>query len=168
VSVRLRPMRLADLTAVLELEEQLFAPDTWTRAMYRDELSRTDTRHYLVAEDVAGDVAERAAGDGAAGDGARRVVGWAGLIAYPDEAHVATIGVAADRQGEGIGGLLLDALLAEADRRSPVVLLEVRADNDLAQGLYRRRGFTEIGRRRGYYQPSGADAVVMRRELLRG
>ena len=95
-----------------------------------------------------------------------RVVGYAGLIAYADEAHVSTIGVATDRQGEGIGALLLDALLAEADRRSPVVLLEVRADNELAQGLYRRRGFTEIGRRRGYYQPSGADAVVMKRELL--
>ena len=50
-----------------------------------------------------------------------------------------------------------------AGRRSPVVLLEVRADNEHAQELYRRRGFTEIGRRRGYYQPSGADAVVMRR-----
>ncbi|MGY1591573.1 ribosomal protein S18-alanine N-acetyltransferase [Geodermatophilus sp. SYSU D00708] len=144
--VRLRPMRLADLAAVLELEEELFAPDTWTAAMYRDELSRTDTRYYLVAED---------------GD---RLVGYAGLIAYDDEAHVATIGVAADRQGEGIGAQLLDALLEEADRRSPVVLLEVRADNEVAQGLYRRRGFTEIGRRRGYYQPSGTDAVVMKRE----
>jgi ribosomal-protein-alanine N-acetyltransferase len=145
-------MRLADLPAVLRLEEELFAPDTWTAAMYRDELSRTDTRHYLVAEDED--------------DGGPRVVGYAGLIAYPDEAHVATIGVATGRQGEGIGARLLDALLEEADRRSPVVLLEVRADNELAQGLYRRRGFTEIGRRRGYYQPSGADAVVMRRERL--
>ena len=154
MSVRLRPMRLADLPAVLELEEQLFAPDTWTAAMYRDELARTDTRHYLVAE------------DGEAG-GTGSVVGYAGLIAYADEAHVATIGVAADRQGEGIGARLLDALLTEADRRSPVVLLEVRADNELAQGLYRRRGFTEIGRRRGYYQPSGADAVVMKRKRVR-
>src|SRR3712207_7548383 len=117
--------------------------------MYRDELSRTDTRSYLVAED---------------GD---RVVGYAGLIAYDDEAHVATIGVAPDRQGEGIGAQLLDALLVEADRRSPVVLLEVRADNEVAQGLYRRRGFTEVGRRPRYYQPSGKDAVVMRREKLR-
>ena len=149
MTARLRPMRLADLPAVLELEEQLFAPDTWTAAMYRDELARTDTRHYLVAEDGA------------------RVVGYAGLIAYADEAHVSTIGVAPDRQGEGVGAQLLDALLVEADRRSPVVLLEVRADNELARGLYRRRGFTEIGRRRGYYQPSGADAVVMRRELVR-
>jgi ribosomal-protein-alanine N-acetyltransferase len=144
--VRLRPMRLADLSRVMELEEELFAPDTWTVSMYRDELSRTDTRYYLVAVD-GGDV-----------------VGYAGLIAYDDEAHVATIGVAEGRQGEGLGALLLDALLAEADRRSPVVLLEVRADNEVAQGLYRRRGFAEIGRRRGYYQPSNTDAVVMRRE----
>jgi [ribosomal protein S18]-alanine N-acetyltransferase len=143
--IALRPMRLADLATVMELEEELFAPDTWTAAMYREELALTDTRHYLVAED----------------DGT--VVGYAGLIAYDDEAHVATIGVTGSRQGEGTGALLLDALLAEADRRSPVVLLEVRADNEHAQELYRRRGFTEIGRRRGYYQPSGTDAVVMRR-----
>ena len=142
----LRPMRLDDLAAVMVLEEELFAPDTWTAAMYREELALTDTRHYLVAED----------------DGT--VVGYAGLIAYDDEAHVATIGVTGARQGEGTGALLLDALLAEADRRSPVVLLEVRAENAHAQELYRRRGFTEIGRRRGYYQPSGTDAVVMRRE----
>jgi [ribosomal protein S18]-alanine N-acetyltransferase len=146
VTAFLRPMRLADLPEVMELEEELFAPDTWTAAMYREELALTDTRHYLVAEDEG------------------RVVGYAGLIAYDDEAHVATIGATGSRQGEGTGALLLDALLAEADRRSPVVLLEVRADNDHAQELYRRRGFTEIGRRRGYYQPSGTDAVVMRRE----
>jgi ribosomal-protein-alanine N-acetyltransferase len=142
-------MRLSDLPAVLVLEEELFAPDTWSAAMYRDELARTDTRWYLVAEEEG------------------EVIGYAGLIAYPDEAHVATIGVTAKRQGEGIGARLLDALLEEADRRSPVVLLEVRADNELAQGLYRRRGFAVIGRRRGYYQPSGTDAVVMKREVLR-
>ena len=145
-AVRLRPMRLADLPVVLALEEELFAPDTWTAAMYRDELARTDTRYYLVAEDAAG------------------VAGYGGLIAYDDEAHIATLGVAPARQGEGIGARLLDALLVEADRRSPVVLLEVRADNDVAQALYRRRGFAEVGRRRGYYQPSGTDAVVMKRE----
>ncbi|MGZ6811801.1 MAG: GNAT family N-acetyltransferase, partial [Blastococcus sp.] len=83
------------------------------------------------------------------------------------EAHVATLGVTGALQGEGIGSLLLDALLAEADRRSPVVLLEVRADNEAAQRLYRRRGFTEIGRRRAYYQPSGTDAVVMKRKRVR-
>ena len=150
MTVTLRPMTRGDLGAVMRLEEELFAPDTWTRSMYAEELGMRDTRHYLVAVD---------------GD---EVVGYAGLIAYPEEAHVATIGVATARQGEGIGRTLLDALLAEADRRSPVVLLEVRADNDRAMDLYRRRGFAEIGRRPRYYQPSGTDAVVMKRERPAG
>ena len=158
MTVRLRPMTVEDLPAVMVLEEELFAPDTWTAEMYRDELSRGDTRYYVVAEfHLDGDGEDEP-------EGAPVMVGYGGLIAYDDEAHVATIGITGRRQGEGLGALLLDALLAEADRRSPVVLLEVRADNDVAQGLYRRRGFAEIGRRQGYYQPSGADAVVMRRE----
>ena len=149
MSVRLRDMTVEDLPQVMVLEEELFAPDTWTRSMYLEELGLTDTRWYLVAVD------------------ADEVVGYAGLIAYPEEAHIATIGVTAARQGEGIGGTLLDALLAEADRRCPVVLLEVRAGDEATQGLYRRRGFTPIGVRPNYYPLSGEDAVVMRRELLR-
>ena len=149
MTVTLRPMARDDLRAVMRLEEELFAPDTWTRSMYLEELGLTDTRWYLVAVD------------------GEDVVGYAGLIAYPEEAHIATIGVTGTRQGEGIGGTLLDALLAEADRRSPVVLLEVRATDEATQGLYRRRGFQPIGVRPRYYPLSGEDAVVMRRELLR-
>ena len=75
-----------------------------------------------------------------------------------------TIAVASTRWGEGTGTALLDALLAEAARRGCTeVFLEVRTDNARAQQLYRRYGFAEIGIRRGYYQPSGADALVMRR-----
>jgi ribosomal-protein-alanine N-acetyltransferase len=146
VTVALRPMTREDLVAVMRLEEELFAPDTWTRAMYLEELGLRDTRYYLVAVDGSD------------------VVGYAGLIAYPEEAHVATIGVTTARQGEGIGGTLLDALLAEADRRCPVVLLEVRATDEATQRLYQRRGFTPIGVRPNYYPLSGEDAVVMRRE----
>ena len=138
-------MTRADLTAVMRLEEELFAPDTWTRAMYLEELGMPDTRSYTVA--VEGD----------------EVLGYAGLIAYPDEAHVATIGVTGTRQGQGIGGRLLDALLTEADTRSPVVLLEVRAGDEATQALYARRGFVPIGVRPNYYPNSGEDAVVMKR-----
>ena len=159
MTVRLRPMTLDDLPAVMVLEEELFAPDTWTAEMYEDELSRPDTRYYVVAEFDTADEDDP--------DGEPVTVGYGGLIAYDDEAHVATLGVTKALQGEGVGSLLLDALLAEADKRSPVVLLEVRADNEAAQHLYRKRGFEEIGRRRGYYQPSGADAVVMRRKRVR-
>ena len=149
MTVRLRGMTSADLPRVMVLEEELFAPDTWTEWMYRDELAQPDTRHYLVAVD------------------GEELLGYAGLIAYPDEAHIATIGVTGARQHEGIGALLLDALLAEADTRSRVVLLEVRADDEATQAFYRRRGFVLIGRRRNYYPLSGADAVVMSREVAR-
>src|SRR5262249_16591092 len=80
------------------------------------------------------------------------------------QADVLTLAVAADGWGEGIGGALLDGLLTEAARRGCTeVFLEVRVDNDRAQRLYRGRGFIDIGIRRGYYQPSGTDALVMRR-----
>ena len=39
--------------------------------------------------------------------------------------------------------------------------LEVRASNDVAQGLYRSFGFEEAGRRPRYYSDDGEDALVM-------
>jgi ribosomal-protein-alanine N-acetyltransferase len=41
----------------------------------------------------------------------------------------------------------------------------VRADNAGAQAMYEGFGFSARGRRRGYYQPSGVDAIVMAVEL---
>ena len=79
-----------------------------------------------------------------------------------------TLAVASDHWGLGIGSALLEALITEAARRDCTwVFLEVRTDNSRAQRLYRRYGFTEIGIRRGYYQPSGADALVMRRDVTK-
>ncbi|MDQ3735606.1 MAG: ribosomal protein S18-alanine N-acetyltransferase [Actinomycetota bacterium] len=142
---RLRLLRLGDLPTVMSIEDELFAPDSWTEAMVRDELSRPESRYYLAVE-VAGEL-----------------VGYGGFVDYGDEGHIATIGVREAFQGKGIGAQLLDALLAEADRRVPRVLLEVREDSPAPQRLYRSRGFTEIGRRPNYYPLSGADAVVMLR-----
>ena len=65
--------------------------------------------------------------------------------------------------GGGVGGLLLDALLAHAATLPPKpVSLEVRADNAAAQRLYDRRGFRRTGVRRGYYA-GGVDALVLTR-----
>lgn len=69
-----------------------------------------------------------------------------------------------DAHRRGIGRLLLEALLAEAARRGArSTLLEVAADNAPAQRLYATYGFEPIGVRRGYYQPSNTDALVMQR-----
>jgi len=142
VLARMRWWHVAELMPV---ERELFAPEPWSERLFWSELGQLDTRHYLVA----------------LRDGA--VVGYAGLCDYPDEAFVQTIAVAPAAQGQGLGALLLTALLAEADRRGQrVVSLEVRADNEGAQRLYARHGFTRTGVRRGYY-PGGVDALVLTR-----
>jgi [ribosomal protein S18]-alanine N-acetyltransferase len=140
-------MTRADLPAVLAMEGALFGAEAWTEGMLAAELAGVPAgRYYLVADDDA------------------RVVGYAGLLAVGSQADVLTMAVAQDRWGQGIGGTLLRELLAEAARRGcGEVFLEVRVDNARAQQLYRGHGFTEVGLRRGYYQPSGTDALVMRR-----
>jgi ribosomal-protein-alanine N-acetyltransferase len=78
---------------------------------------------------------------------------------------VQNLAVRRDAQRYGLGRALLRDLLAEAARRGARnVLLEVAADNVAAQKLYANDGFEPIGVRRGYYQPSNTDAVVMLRE----
>jgi ribosomal-protein-alanine N-acetyltransferase len=44
MTVLLRAMTVDDLPAIMQLEEDLFAPDTWTASMYREELGQPDTR----------------------------------------------------------------------------------------------------------------------------
>jgi ribosomal-protein-alanine N-acetyltransferase len=147
-------MSPADLPAVLGLERELFPQDAWTPEMFASEVGGgMPDRYYLVAEE----------------DG--QIVGYAGLLAPQAgqdgpgrQADVLTMAVTPSRWGHGIGSALLEALLAEAVARGCAeVFLEVRVDNPRAQRLYRRHGFADVGVRRGYYQPSGTDALVMRR-----
>lgn len=91
--------------------------------------------------------------------------------AIAGEAELLTLAVAPDARRQGTGGRLLAEFLAESERLGAAqVFLEVAADNPAALALYRRHGFAEAGRRRGYYRDSpGAtvDAVVMRRPVGR-
>ena len=159
----LRPMLPADLVGVLALEHELFPDDPWSAQMFTEEVAQPpSTRLDLVAEADASGPAAAAAGRG--------VAGYAGLMFLPGgvQADVLTIAVARAYWGRGIGSALLGALLqAAVGRGCTEVFLEVRKDNPRARGLYLRRGFEEIGVRRGYYQPSGVNAIVMRKDLRR-
>jgi [ribosomal protein S18]-alanine N-acetyltransferase len=159
-AARLRPMLPSDLDAVLALEHELFPDDAWTPEMFAEEVSQpADSRLYLVAE--AGVVKRE-------GSGFSLLAGYAGLLFVPGEvsADVLTIAVSQESWGKGIGSALLGALIDAARRRGcEQMFLEVRKDNPRARGLYLRRGFEEIGVRRGYYQPANVDAIVMRKDL---
>ncbi|MFJ8580206.1 ribosomal protein S18-alanine N-acetyltransferase [Micromonospora sp. NPDC093277] len=142
---RLERFRWWHIDQVLPIEADLFGAEQWSPAMFWNELA--NGHFYLVAID----------------DGS--VLGYAGLlVSPPDEGWVQNIAVRRDAQRRGIGRTLLEALLAEAARRGVrSTLLEVAADNAPAQRLYATYDFEPIGVRRGYYQPSNTDALVMQR-----
>jgi ribosomal-protein-alanine N-acetyltransferase len=144
--VRIERLRWWHIRELLPIEDELFGAERWSAAMFWSELAAG--HYYRIARDDTG------------------IVGYAGLaVTGPDEAWIHNIAVRRDRQRAGVGRALLDDLLAEADRRGAThVLLEVAVDNEPARTLYRRYGFVEVGRRRGYYQPSNTDALVLRRE----
>jgi ribosomal-protein-alanine N-acetyltransferase len=85
-----------------------------------------------------------------------------------DEAEILTICTLPGRRRMGAGRQLLAAAIgampAAGVRR---LFLEVAVDNAPAIGLYRAFGFTDEGRRRGYYQgPNGAvDALILARDI---
>ncbi|HEY3007837.1 MAG TPA: ribosomal protein S18-alanine N-acetyltransferase [Micromonosporaceae bacterium] len=145
--MKLERFRWWHIERVLAIEADLFGAEQWSPAMFWNELA--NGHHYLVALDDDG-----------------TVEGYAGLaVNPPDEAWVQNIAVRRDAQRRGVGRALLDALLDEAARcGAHKVLLEVAADNGPAQRLYASRGFDIVGVRRGYYQPSNTDALVMMRD----
>lgn len=145
MSVSVERMRWWHIADLVPIEAELFGDERWSAAMFWNELA--NGHYYLVALDGGS------------------VVGYAGLSVTGAEAWIQNIAVRGDRQHRGIGRSLLEALLVEADRRGArPVLLEVAVDNAKAQRLYDRYGFAPVGVRRGYYQPSNTDAVVMRRD----
>ena len=142
--MRLERFRWWHIDAVLPIEDELFGAEKWSASMFWNELAQ---RHfYLVALDE------------------QQVLGYAGLaVVDREEAWVQNIAVRRDAQRRGIGRSLLEALLAEADGKAGKVLLEVAVDNAPAQRLYATYDFEPVGLRRGYYQPSNTDALVMMR-----
>jgi len=94
-------------------------------------------------------------------------VGYAVVLGVLDEAHLLNISVVREVQKRGLGSRLLGHLVTTA-RNDGVrqFFLEVRPSNLAALALYRRAGFAEIARRKGYYpSPDGReDAIVMRLE----
>lgn len=137
----------ADLDAVAEAEQNIH-PFPWTRGNFVDALA-------------AGYGAWLAKEDG-------RMIGYAVVMQALDEAHLLNISVLPELQRCGRGSELLVHLFDVARGRGATrMLLEVRPDNISGLAVYRRHGFVEIGRRRGYYpgHEGREDAIVMAREL---
>lgn len=148
MSVTLRPMQWPDIEAVASIEIDLFPVDPWTAEMFWSELAAVpESREVMVAIDGAD------------------IVGYASLRFVARESDVNTIAVRRDRQGQGIGRLLMtwieDAARAHGSRE---MFLEVRSDNEVAIAMYAADGYERIDMRPNYYG-TDIDAIVMRKKL---
>lgn len=143
--LRLRPARLEDIPEIHGIETASFG-DPWTPDSFAQMFAQPR---------VLATVALRGNG----------VVGYCIAWQIADEAEIANIAVRADQRGQGVGGVLLDALIAQVgEAGGATIYLEVRESNTPAQALYRSRGFEMAGRRAAYYQHPEEDALVFRRE----
>jgi ribosomal-protein-alanine N-acetyltransferase len=148
LAIDLQPMRRRHVPQVLDIERRVY-PRPWTMTLFLSEIVQRSTRYYIVARVR------------------RRVVGYAGLMVFGDEAHVTNIAVDPDVHRRKVAARLLFALITEARRRGATACtLEVRVANHAAQGLYHQFGFAPVGIRKNYYAETGEDALIMWAEGL--
>jgi ribosomal-protein-alanine N-acetyltransferase len=190
------PMQVVHIPAVSAIELESF-PSVWPASAYRREIERNQMAHYVVAKrsplagpprrerrfPVAGLDADESEGlldrlarmiRGQArhfspeeAQELEAVVGYSGMWLMVDEAHITTIAVDPAYRSEGVGELLLLALLERAqDLGAAEATLECRVTNNVAQQLYRKYTFRDAGIRKRYYSDDGEDALIMTSESL--
>lgn len=185
MSFHVRLMHQGDIAQVAKIDRESF-PSIWSPPNYRQEL-RNRLAHYVVACDTNIAVEEIAAaalpetvfsglvsrirrvfnhrhssGHKVPESNREYVVGFAGFWIMADEAHLISIAVREKYRCQGIGELLLLSVLDMAIQLDVgIITLEVRASNVVAQSLYSKYGFNQVGARPGYYTDNREEAVLM-------
>lgn len=96
-----------------------------------------------------------------------KILGYAGMWIMADEAHITSIAADRNHRRRGIGEALLIRLIEMAIKfQARIVTLEVRVSNRVAQNLYYKFGFDNLGIRKGYYLDNKEDAVIMSTEYI--
>lgn len=167
LAYKVEPMQASDIREVMAIERISF-PTPWPSGAYRFEIRQNPRAYYCVVrpQDEGAAQSEKPRGGLLArfrsSNPGPPIVGYGGFWCSGSEAHISTIAVHPRLRREGIGQLLLLAMIDKArSLRADYITLEVRASNLVAQNLYRKYGFEVIGRRRKYYTDNKEDAVVM-------
>ncbi len=177
-------MTIHDIPAVMEIEQAAF-PRPWPEQAYRYELTENPNAYFVVARLVNLPSASRRSQPfipafpsilhklfaralppttqiSPSRAAEAPIIGFAGMWMYVDEAHIATIATHPNWRRRGVGEHILINLLREAQRRNAAnTTLEVRINNRVAQNLYKKYGFEEVGQRKAYYQDNREDALIM-------
>jgi ribosomal-protein-alanine acetyltransferase len=137
-----------DLDRLVEIENSSFSGDRLSRRSLA-RLAVRNTAEMIVVE-VGG------------------AIGGYALLLFHGQRNAArlySIAVDSAFAGKGLGSLLLAASEERAKARGARLMrLEVRRDNDAAQGLYRRAGYRQTGAKAAYYS-DGMAALTFEKAL---
>jgi ribosomal-protein-alanine N-acetyltransferase len=143
-------MRPSDIDGIMPIECNAF-PSPWPASAYRYELKKNRLSTYLVMrwrDPVP--------------SGPSSIVAYGGFWIILDEGHISTLAVHPDWRGRTLGQTMLVALIdAAALAGASEATLEVRVSNVVAQALYRKYGFRQVGVRKRYYRDNNEDALIM-------
>jgi len=139
-------MRIIDVGTVEALE--ITSPSPWTGAQ------------------IAALVKEKRYRPRLCRDASGLFLGWSCLLLMPGEAELLKIAVIPNWRRRGVGRALVQDIFAGASRAGARRLfLEVREQNTAARALYANMGFTETGRRKGYYSQPPDNALLLEKIL---
>lgn len=142
-NIKIVPLTKELVPQVAAIESICFS-EPWSEAAYMEACEKEDYL-YIVATNEAG-----------------CAVGMCGLLIGPFEAEVMNVAVHPNYRGQGIAGLLMDALLAAGEARGvKEFTLEVRVGNAPAIHVYEAHGFVGEGIRPRFYRMPEEDALIM-------
>lgn len=143
----IREMTATDIPPLLEIERVSF-PVPWSAGMFMIQLGLSGETENLVI--LTGE----------------RIIGYVSSWYGYEEVHILSIAVAPDERGSEAAAMLLaeaeDMGIKNGCRKA---VLEVRVSNGRAIRFYEKHGFTQVGRRKGYYSESGEDALIFDKDI---
>jgi [ribosomal protein S18]-alanine N-acetyltransferase len=149
--LQIRRMSPDDLDAIMEIEPVAFGSHHWSRQSFLNELSNP-SGYYFVALN----------------SDTHALCGYSGFWLIGEEAHITTLAVHPDMRRNHLGEILLiNDIEAAQSVGASFLTLEVRVSNHVAQSLYFKYGFKNLGTRRKYYQDNDEDALVLWAENIR-
>lgn len=139
-------MQEKDIDLFAQIDEKCFAIP-WSRKAFEDEFNNGLAVYFAARKDG-------------------ECVGYAGFWNVSGEGDITNVAVLDECRREGIGSMLIEAVIKEAKRLGlQLITLEVRRSNYPAQGLYKKYGFEIIGERKRYYSDNNEDALIMTKQL---
>lgn len=146
--VDIRPMTADNYTDAADIEQACFSDRPWTAEQFREEVELDFSRTFIAYSE---------------GEAA----GFVNMWLTPPMALINNIAVLPQFRRQGIAVALINAALAACGDCSSLTL-EVRESNQPAIRLYNKMDFSQVGRRKRFYENPREDALIMTKFFRKG